>query len=215
MLTTYDYPAGSVACASMPELRKAIKVTQATYSKTPTTSPVFNPAKPYCIDPGTGLTYFGTAREIKGLPQVYDGRLENLIPLIMGFHEEMEHMKVAPDMVDRRKPKESRTEEVERILEIVFPSDSDGLLIRRDEIEEALDEALTEADVGEIMGAGGSSDGSFDLAATVNPRRIKSALRIIRKILLKFKAPDTVKILEQHPGHEEPIEHGIHSSARE
>lgn len=155
-----------------------------------------------------------TADEIKGLHRRWWLMAEEIIPWIMERASEFKVIDVPPEDRDPNPqtevpydPKEADDEL--RIIEILFPPENAGLDAKREEIEFELDAELQMADCGALNGGGSGPGDCFDIALEVDPRRLKTALRVIRKVLKHFKAPPETKILEQHPEYEDPIEHPL------
>lgn len=65
----------------------------------------------------------------------------------------------------------------------------------RDEIEEALDDALTEAELGEVTGGGAFLDGSgCDITVDVNDAA--RGLEVVRQVLVEMQVPSSTTIDE-------------------
>lgn len=84
-------------------------------------------------------------------------------------------------------------------------------MARRNELETELDEALTDADLGEVMSVGAGPGAEFDLGVSVDPGRFKGALKVIRRVLASFDVPPTTRILEEEPDRPAPIEYPLKS----
>lgn len=102
----------------------------------------------------------------------------------------------------------------ETTIEIQIPEASPELFERRHELEEEIIGELQVAgcaagDEDIEMGHGSMGDFAFDFAVTVDTKRFKTALRIVRKVLQQFKVPDSVWIQECRDDLDEPIEHPL------
>ncbi|MDY6994172.1 MAG: hypothetical protein SVR94_16435 [Pseudomonadota bacterium] len=80
-------------------------------------------------------------------------------------------------------------------LEIILYS-KDFPFEGRDEIEEPLDEALQESNLGEITG-GGSGLGSINIDVEVTD--LEAGINLIRKILQNISAPESTVINQYEP----------------
>jgi hypothetical protein len=170
---------------------------------------------PYCVyDPELGCHRPGTAEEIVGMHREIWLEGEEVVPWIMEQAHELELIHVPPADRDTRviglkDVPESEPEE-DRLIEIVFPPNHPELAARLGEMEDEFSMELELADCGAVNGSGMmEGGGSFDVALDVNPRRLKTALRVIRKVLKRFKAPPETQILEHHSEYEDPIEHPL------
>jgi hypothetical protein len=77
----------------------------------------------------------------------------------------------------------------------------------RDELEDPLDDALLEADLGEVTG-GGSGRGQIDIAVTLHDeQQFEDALQLMRTVLIENGAPSDTKITRFDP---EEKEYSLH-----
>lgn len=75
--------------------------------------------------------------------------------------------------------------------------------VHRDEVEEELDEALQNAEVGDMIGAGGGELGNWDLAVECREADFKKVLKIVRRVLKKLKMPADTELVEQRVDQED------------
>lgn len=77
----------------------------------------------------------------------------------------------------------------------------------RDEIEDPLDDALTEAGLGEVTGGGSGSRGTNIDVEISSAKRFEEALALIRQTLRDLNAPATTKIIRHKP---QRVEYGLY-----
>lgn len=82
----------------------------------------------------------------------------------------------------------------EVVLEIRAPECCE---VDRDAVEDELDEALGEAEVGDLIGAGGGTVGNWDLAVSTPLRDLRKVLRVVRRVLRAMEMPVETEIVEQ------------------
>lgn len=161
----------------------------------------------------------GSEEEIVGMPldKWYYG--EDIIPWIMGHRSKMRLIHVDKDDVDQKtdlipvEKREGVLDGRETMIEIQVPEASPELFEKREALEEEL--------IGELMvagcadeqeletGHGSMGDFAFDLAVTVDTKRFKTAMGVVRRVLKKYKVPESVWIREFRDDVEEPIEHPL------
>jgi len=134
---------------------------------------------------------------------------ENLTPYIMTLRDQMELVHVPPESVDHRKPKLRREKPDPNepvLIEIVLP---DPGFYERSDLEEILNETLLDADAGLVSG-GGSGPQDSDLVVEAEPKNVKRAIGIIRRVLRKEKCPKNTQIRELL---DPPIEHALYAAS--
>jgi hypothetical protein len=167
----------------------------------------------------TGM-YNGTEADIEGIFPLHILRHDNIVPTILEVAPQLELIRVPPEERDTRANPEATdapqdwAEDEERIVEVIFTGGSPELLAQRETIEEQLGLELDLVEAGTVNGSGVLADRegncvSFDITLNIEPRRLKTALRAIRSVLKRFKAPPDTEILEHHPEYEEPIAHPL------
>jgi len=168
------------------------------------------------VCPGkTGIHRMGTPEEIIGMHKDVWLSGEGIVSWILSYDKELRRVHVPPEDRDvsteatNVADAEGYAEDESRLIEIQVPNADEALFAKRDDLEEELVMELQVADCGDECGHGSQGDFAFDIAVEVNPRRIKTALRIIRRVLKKYKVPDSVWIREFDPESEEPIEHPL------
>lgn len=166
-------------------------------------------------DPIRGCHRMGTAEEIKGMHKYVWLHGAEIIPWIRSQENELRLISVPPEDRDSKADAVSVDDaqgwaaDEPRVIEIQVPDADPTLFARRDDLEYELVGELKVAQCGDECGHGSMGDFAFDIAVTVEPRRIKTALRVIRRVLKKYKVPDSAWIREFDPESEEPIEHPL------
>ena len=97
------------------------------------------------------------------------------------------------------------------LIEISVRDPSPELFAQREDLEA---EMLTNLQVAQCTedgetGHGSISDYYFDIAVTVDTKRFKTALGVIRKVLLKYKVPETLSIRAFRDDLEDWTEHPL------
>lgn len=177
----------------------------------------YEPPEYVISDPAlNGCHRSATAEEVVGMHREEWLQGEDLAPWVSELEHEMEFIHVPPEDRDTRvappatDAPDDWAEDEDRIVEIIFPPNHPALADRLEEMEAQFDTELELADCGALNGSGAmEGGGSFDIALDVGPRRLKTALRVIRKVLKRFKVPPETQILEHHPEYEDPIEHPL------
>jgi hypothetical protein len=143
----------------------------------------------------------------------------DILPWIEEHRPKMRKVHVADEDVDRKtdlipvEKREGVRDNRETLIEIQVPEASPELFERRDELEEELIGELRVAQcAGEDdpeTGHGSMGDFGFDIAVTVDTKRFKTAMKIVRKVLKKYQVPDSVWIREFRDDVDKPIEHPL------
>ena len=68
----------------------------------------------------------------------------------------------------------------------------------RDEIEDAIDDALKNAELGEVTGGGGGG-GRWNIDVDVATDRFEEALRLLRSVLRRINVPSSTMIKRYEP----------------
>ena len=161
----------------------------------------------------------GTEEEIVGMALDEFYYEFDILPWIEEHRPKMRLVHVADEAVDRQtdlipvEKREGVRDNREALIEIQVPEALPELFERRDELEEELIGELRVAQcAGEDdpeTGHGSMGDFGFDIAVTVETKRFKTAMKIVRKVLKKYKVPDSVWIREFRDDVDEPIEHPL------
>jgi hypothetical protein len=170
-------------------------------------------------DKDTRIHRAGTEEEIVGMPLDIWYYGEDIIPWILEHRSQMRLIRVEEADVDRKtdlipvEKKEGVRDGRETVIEIQVPEASPELFAQREDLEEEL--------IGELMvagcageqdvetGHGSMGDFAFDIAVTVDTKRFKTALGIVRRVLKKYKVPESVWIQEFRDDLEAAIEHPL------
>ena len=168
-------------------------------------------------EPDTGLYRGGTEEEIVGMPKAECFYHDEIIPWIMEHRPKMRLIQGADPDVDRKtdlipvEKREGIRDGRETMIEIQVPEAQPELFERREDLEEELLGELRVAQCTEDgeTGHGSMGDFSFDIAVTVDTKRFKTAMGIVRRVLKKYKVPESVWIREFRDDLEEPIEHPL------
>jgi hypothetical protein len=135
---------------------------------------------------------------------------ERLAPYIMTLRDQMELICVPPADIDHRKPKLRREKPDPNepvLIEIILPHTD---FETRSDLEDILNETLLESDAGLVSGGGSGSEFS-DLVVEAEPKDVKRAIGIIRRVLKKENCPDGTQIRELR---DPPIEHALYATPR-
>ena len=161
----------------------------------------------------------GTEEEIVGMALDKFYYELDILPWIEEHRPKMRLVHVADEDVDRKtdlipvEKREGVRDNRETLIEIQVPEASPELFDRREDLEEELIGELRVAqcagDGDPETGHGSMGDFGFDIAVTVDTKRFKTAMKIVRKVLKKHKVPDSVWIREFRDDVDEPIEHPL------
>lgn len=168
-------------------------------------------------DGKTGLHRGGTEEEIVGMGLDKWYNYDEIIPWIMERRPKMRLVQVAEEDVDREtdlipvEKREGVLDGRQTLIEIQVRDPSPELFAKREDLEAELLGRLQEAqctDDGET-GHGSIEDYYFDIAVTVDTKHFKTALGVIRKVLLKYKVPETLLIRAFRDDLEDWTEHPL------
>lgn len=144
----------------------------------------------------------------------------DLIQHVQGLRDQMELIHVPDKFMDTKalaagavndepddlnEPEETEGESP-TLFEIIFKMTQFDM-DRRHAIEDALNEALLDAELGLVMGAGADLD-SCDVVVETEPRLATKTLRVIRRVLGDLMVPASTRIRQTH-GDDEAIEHPL------
>jgi len=168
-------------------------------------------------DGKTGLHRGGTEEEIVGMRIDKWYYYDEIIPWIIEQRSRMRLVQVAEEDVDREtdlipvEKREGVLDGRQTLIEISVRDPSPKLFTQRENLEA---EMLDKLAVAQCTDGGATDHGSigvyyFDIAVTVDTKRFKTALGVIRKVLLKYKVPETLLIRAFRDDLEDWTEHPL------
>ncbi len=174
------------------------------------------PPGPYrYYDPDARMYRFGSEEDIKNMHKDVFLGPDDIGPWITRQASELEPIHVPLEDSDTRvnppatDAPEDWAEDEPRVIEVIFPWNHPEFAAKLNDLEDQFNMELDLIDGGSVNGTGYVEGGSADIALNVNPRRIKTVLRMIRAVLKRFNAPPETEILENHPEYDEPIKHSL------
>jgi hypothetical protein len=151
-----------------------------------------------------------TNEETKKFHRSVRVRDESVAPYLMAISDRMELIQVPEEDVVPWNP-QLLCEEIKPnepvLIEVILPhTDFEA----RSDLEDTLNDTLLEADAGFVSGGGSGSEFS-DLVVEAEPKKVKRAIAIIRRVLKREKCPENTQIRELR---DPPIEHALRTASR-